>query len=365
MKILYDYQTFYDQEYGGVSRYFIELYKEFIKTDDVKICCPYSNNYYLENELGIKRIKKKKSTIFSRIIWKYYYEKRNAKESIKIAKKSDIVHSTWNRPYINKVNKNFVVTIHDMIHEIYWKDIAIKEIKNKKRAIYDSKAIIAISENTKKDIMKFYPDIDENKIKVIYHGTNHLPKAEKPTQSQLPSKYLLYVGRRDSYKGANFMIDSLADYLKQKKDIYLVFASGSPFSKEEIDYFNKLGIIDLIKWFKPKDSELAYLYQNAICFIYPSEYEGFGVPLLEAFDNNCPVVCTNSSSLPEVGGDAALYFSLGNKEELVSKVDCLVSNPHIREQQIIKGLERTKLFTWEKSVENTRKLYLSVLNNDK
>lgn len=65
MKIIYDYQTFYDQEYGVFSRYFIELYEEFIKTDDVKICCPYSNNYYLENELGIKRIKKKKSTIFS------------------------------------------------------------------------------------------------------------------------------------------------------------------------------------------------------------------------------------------------------------------------------------------------------------
>lgn len=360
---MFDYQIFAQQEYGGVSRYHIELARELNKLNDlpIDISCRYSINEYLYEYDGNKKVNINRNKLIRKIL-KIRNEIFNELKCKRDAKNADIVHITWVNPYLNKeIKGKFVVTIHDMIHELYWSNMswASKEIARKKVAIYESDAIIAISQNTKKDILKLYPDIPEDKISVIYHGTNHLPIATHFNR-KIPINYILYVGRRQDYKGSDFMIKALSDLLIANKEIKLLFVGGGDFDSQEYRTFEKLGILNSVIQMNVCDAELAYIYQHAICFVYPSLYEGFGFPILEAFDNDCPCICTNASCLPEVGGDAALYFEEGNGGELAEKVKLMINNSKLRQEYINRGKERVKMFTWEKCAKETYEVYKKV-----
>lgn len=353
MNILFDYQIFAQQEYGGVSRYYIELKQELEKNKDcfIDIKVLFPQNKYLEKELHRRTFtsKNKYWNLFVELINKVY------DLILCIFHKYDIVHLTWNARYLNDVCKGkLVVTIHDMIHELFMKNATI-EIRNKKRAIEDSTLIVADSYSTKNDILSIYPYVDEEKIKVVYLGTNHLPLPKKPIGISLPKNYLLYVGKRDGYKNALFYMTCIEKILVNNHNLYFIFAGGGSWSKEEQDFVDKFG--DRILQLQVSDAELAYLYQNAIAFVYPSLYEGFGLPILEAFDNQCPVICSNTSSLPEVGGDAALYFAPTAEKELIDQIMKIINNPDLRNEMIKKGVERTKLFTWENTAKEIYEIY--------
>ncbi len=353
MKVLFDYQIFTQQEYGGVSRYYIELKQELGKNKDcfIDIKVLFPKNKYLEKKLHRRTfpLKNKYWNLFVEIINKVY------DLLLCIFHKYDIVHLTWNARYLNNVCKGkLVVTIHDMIHELFMKNATI-EIRNKKRAIEDSTLIITISHSTKKDILNIYPYIDENKIKVVYSGTTHLPKAKKPTSIIIPDNYLLYVGKRENYKNGYFYMNCIDELLMKKDDLYFIFVGGEIWNKEESELVKKHA--DRVIQLQVTDAELAYLYQNAIAFVYPSLYEGFGLPILEAFDNHCPVICSNTSSLPEVGGDAALYFEPTEKKELIDQIMKIINNPDLRNEMIKRGVERTKLFTWENTAKEIYEIY--------
>ena len=367
MKVVYDAQIFLLQKYGGVSRYFLELYNE-IKMDNsnnisAEFQVLFSQNYYLEQGIG------KKMTSSSIIKNKYFNKILKMLNQIYlnlflIGEYESIYHPTWNNlKYIPKKTK-IVITVHDMIQEILWNDNPrySKEILNKKEAIYKSDAIIAISQNTKRDILKIYPDIPESKITVVYHGTNHLPAEEKP-KIHIPEKYILYVGRRVKYKGYQFMLEAISN-LVEESEVNIVVA-GSSLTDEEKRILKKLNIEDKIFKIQATDAELAYLYSHALCFVFPSEYEGFGFPILEAFDNRCPVLCSNTSCFPEIGGDAVEYFELNSKESLNKKLKSIIDDPNKRSHMIEQGLERVKNFTWEKCARETCKVYECVKKNGK
>lgn len=356
MRVLFDYQIFVQQEYGGVSRYYIELKKELEKYRDFKIDIKvlFPRNVYLRQEqnkriyalknqylrLGIEIVNK----IFNMILC--------------LVNRYDIVHITWNSRYLNRLcKKKLIVTIHDMIHELYMKEDKV-EIRNKRRAIEDATLILAVSNSTKRDILKIYPYIDEKKIRIIYHGTNHLPIAEAPVGIEIPEKYLLYVGKKEGYKNGLFFINCIDDLLALKNDLYFIFIGGGDWNEEERAVINKYS--DRVIQMQVSDAELAYMYQNALAFVYPSLYEGFGLPILEAYDNNCPVVCSNTSSLPEVGGDAALYFDPTDKKEMIAQIMKVINDPFLKKEMIKKGLERTKIFAWENTAKEIYAAYKSV-----
>ena len=356
MKILFDHQIFCDQVYGGVSRYHMELKKNMECFQNVNICIPVLfpiNNYlkgyenrriYSISNKWILRIIKAINRVYTIIQLKIH--------------KFDVIHPTWHASYINSYARGrFVTTVHDMVHEIYYPE-GLKDIERKKRSIYESTAIIAISENTKSDILRFYPDIDENKIRVIYHGTNYLPEPRKPITFKVPNKYILFVGKRAGYKNAEVLFKAFKRLKEDHSDIKMIMAGGGSFTIEEKVMIDNC---EDIRQVVVTDAELAYLYQNAICFVYPSKYEGFGFPILEAFDNNCPVILSNTSCLPEVGGDAALYFTPDNEMELLSALEQLVMDDILRKEYIQKGAKQVKKFTWEKTAEETCKLYQDVL----
>lgn len=364
MKIMHDYQVFFSQEYGGVSRYHIELIKELNRINDtpvsVSVLC--THNQYLSDLINKPKMVYSSNEALRKVQMKIERYTGILKSCYEVHQ-NDIVHLTWTSPYLNQLAKGkIIVTIHDMIHEIFWseKPEYQNEIENKKKAIYESSAIIAISKNTKNDILRFYPDIPEKKITVVYHGTNHLPHAEK-LKISLPDRYFLYVGRRDSYKGADFLINSIASILIENSELKLLFVGGGPFSEEENDTLKSLGLADSVIQMNVSDAELAFIYQHAICFIYPSLYEGFGFPILEAFDNDCPVICTKASSLPEVGGDAALYYENGDFGSLIELIKLMLNDDELRYNCIIKGRGRVKAFTWERSAYETYQVYKNVM----
>lgn len=356
MNIFYDYQSIYRQKFGGVTRYHYELYTELAKIQgvNVKCQCYRSPNYYFKDILGCNPVKN-----FYGLPDVYYHLNKISNWWQIMFGSYDIIHPTWYAPYcFAKKNKGkYVVTIYDMIHEKF-PGFPEYEIENKNFWIHRADKIIAISESTKKDILDIYPEIDEKKVYVVYLASSK-PQIFKAVNG-LPNKYLLYVGQRGySYKNFNVILQAMKLILEKNPEQRLVCAGGGEFTDAEKGMIKKWGLEDYVQQMRVTDEELAYLYSHALCLVYPSLYEGFGLPILEAFMCQCPVVLSDSSSLPEVAGDAALYIEPHDINMLAENV-LRLSEQSLREELIQKGNERVKLFSWRKTAEETLKVYESL-----
>lgn len=261
------------------------------------------------------------------------------------------VHNNW-KPILGK--KPIVVTIYDLIPEIIYNDRRIAKMR--RRLLKDATHIIAISEHTKKDIMRIY-GVPDKKITVIHLGFL-MPDVTAPISFPLPKSYVLYVGARGGYKNFRFLVKAIAPILKTS-DISL-FCTGAQFSDEEIVLFDKLGISDKIQQRFVADAEMPSLFASAVAFVYPSIYEGFGIPILDAFASKCPVLVARASCFPEVAGDAALYFDLKDVLDFRRKCTLLMDND-LRQLLITKGKERVRQFSWQKCANQTVEVYRKVL----
>ena len=383
MKILYDHLAFEQQQIGGVSRYFAEIISNLDKDISIDIGLKYSNNIYLNEKNLIDPMPipdyrhefikgyefKGKGRLF-KMVKKLNPSKYpdisqvNLQYSVNLLKKQDfdVFHPTqFNTYFLEFINKKpFVITIHDMIHELFpeYYTPDNKTAIYKKELIKRANHIIAVSSNTKNDIINFY-GVNEDKITVIHHGVN-LPNKANYNNSLPTKKYLLYVGSREGYKNFIFFVRAVSDLLIAK-DLQLI-CTGTPFNRMELVLFKMLHLENRLLFYYADDTILASLYQNALCFISPSLYEGFGMPILEAFSNNCPVALSDSSCYPEIGGEAALYFNPKNENEIKQTVLSIINNELLRKQLISSGRERLNLFSWKKSAEKTIFVYRSVLS---
>lgn len=362
MKVLIDYQILCIQKYGGISKYTYNMIREIINCEKIEFEIPVliSINEYFRDMIGGKTIKKdlKKGNKILRIINKLYTI------FYVIFHKIDIYHPTYYDPYLLKLcdlkKIRIVVTIHDMIHELFANELpdAKKTIRWKKKFIYQSDIIIAVSENTKRDILNFYPDINPNKVKVIYEGGLCNKNITKMTK--LPSKYILYVGGRGYYKNFNIFIMAITKIV-QEENSFLVCIGGGKFKKEEKDLFRKYEVEGKVIWMDCTEDELNDVYKNASVFVYPSLYEGFGIPILEAFENGCPVVCSNTSCFPEVAGDAAVYFDPNNEKDMYEKISMMMNNEKLRMDYADKGRIRNELFSWSKMGQAIKAVYYNAV----
>jgi glycosyltransferase involved in cell wall biosynthesis len=249
-----------------------------------------------------------------------------------------------------------------MIHERYEEIRTIeKKISDHKRLLAKKASkIIAISENTKQDIIRYF-DEEEKKIEVVYLGNSIIPKSLPKNNISAPEKYLLYVGIRSFYKNFNPFLSSIVSSLKKDEELYLICAGGGEFTNNEISLFQKFGIRQKVIHHPVSDDLLGHLYRNARVFVFPSLYEGFGIPVLEAFACGCPAVLSDSSSLPEIAKDAALYFDPHDENSIRGTVEKVLYDETVRKELIAKGYERAKVFSWEKTARETKKIYESLL----
>jgi glycosyltransferase involved in cell wall biosynthesis len=364
IKILFDHEIFSEQRFGGISRYFANLKSEISKDKNFKIdiAVLYSKNYYIRNfnqllNNSVGRWFLRKDTK------RYRWNKKYSKYLLKKAD-YDIFHATYYDTYSLKyINKPLVITIHDMIHEnnpeMFVNSTEI--ISQKKHMMDASHAIIAISNFTKNEILKFYPQF-EPKISVVYHGLPEEMSTGEKVDIINESKYILYVGQRGHYKNFSILAAALTPLLKNEKDLKLLCAGGGKFSTDEQDMLNQYGINKHCLQIDANDETLKDLYQQALVFAYPSSQEGFGLPMLEAFKNNCPIVCSNVSCLPEIGGEAVQYFNPEEESSILSAVEQVILNATYAQELIIKGQERLSHFTMEECILNTKNVYKKVLN---
>lgn len=354
--VLYDYQIFGIQRFGGISRYFCEIIRRLNSRWDIGIW--FSINYYLTTwHLGKHLIP------IPRFILKHYKkycEQKNRELTIRLLqeKKNYIFHPTYYNSYFLKYigNYPYVITVHDMIHEIFPEfcsdsDIMIQE---KKETITRATRIIAISENTKRDIIRLL-HIDADKIDVIYHGTSMRPFSGKQ-RLKLPERFLLYVGDRTPYKNFDRFIKAFSILQKNDPDLYVV-CTGHSIKRPEKEALSRLGVLDRIAHIKASDQALSELYSRALLFVYPSLYEGFGIPILEAYACHCPLALSNTSCFPEIAGEAGCYFNPYSEESIAQAVKSVLYDPQKREALIKAGSERLQMYSWEKTAQKTEAVY--------
>lgn len=286
----------------------------------------------------------------------------NKHKSLSVYKKNDfdIFHPTYYDSYYLKVksNKPTVITFHDLIHEKYLRHYK-QVVKDKMTALKYVNKIIAISQNTKNDLMEYY-GLPSDRIVVIPMAStfaNQLGQTRKECECSVQS-YFLYVGaRKEGYKNFRFFVRAIAPLLINQSTYFLYCAGGGQFTMEEYLFFKELKIENNIKGFSGSDESLVKLYSTAIAFFCPSLYEGFGIPVLEAMNCGCPVACSQTSSLPEVAGDAALYFNPLDGDSILSSAILLITNANVRSNLIQKGFLRAKEFSWEKTANLTLQVY--------
>lgn len=348
MKIVYDNIIYALQKAGGISVYWSELSKRIAKYD-VGFYGYDSDNIFYKNE----NISQRQESFLSIKLARYLsFQKR--------LPKGTIFHSSYYR-IANQKDVANIVTVYDFTYEKYRSGLArYVHSWQKKRAINKSDGIVCISHSTKQDLLQFYPNIKEDKIKVIYLGADESfellesPKDElkKVFKELIDKKYVLYVGDRSDYKNFDIAVKTT----QQIHNCILVIVGGVALRADEKEllqeeYFHYQGI---------STKDLNILYNNAFCLLYPSSYEGFGIPVLESMSAGCPVVSTNISSIPEVAGDAGLLVDKVEVEEFVKAIWKL-ENKGFRDEIISKGFEQAKKFSWDKCFEETLEFYKEVV----
>ena len=364
MKIFFDYQMFSYQNYGGISRYFYELICNINKFElaDFYLSTKYTNNYYLKNSDFLKS--------------ESFLEGRNFRGKVRLLSlvnhihcirdfksvQYDVLHPTYYNPYFLKYvkGKSFVLTIHDMIHEIYPEYFGRHNRTREYKKVLAEKAakIIAISENTKNDIIRIL-GVDENKIVIIPHGCSLMEAFDERMIVDIPERYLLFVGDRGNYKNFRGFLSSIYKTLLDDDSLFLICAGGRPFDAEEIELIERLKVKEKVLKYSADNSILAYLYSKALAFVFPSLYEGFGIPILESMQCGCPAILSNTSSLTEVGGDAAVYFDPLDGLSMKNSIEKVIYNKNLRSELIAKGYNNINRFSWEKTARDTVKVYES------
>lgn len=384
MKVLYDSQAFDMQTHGGVSRCFAELYAHRPAFVDASISIKETNNVYLK-DLGFpeagevyKHFLCAKDTKLKHFLFKLTYNLKygdfsrwdkqpliNRNEAKPVIKNGDydIFHPTFYDDYFLRLigKKPFVITVHDMISEIFSMDHS--QAKQKLAVIPKAAHIIAVSEQTKKDLVRIM-NVPEEKVSVVYHGADEETYIPSSTAS-FAEEYILYVGSRYVYKNFTAFCKSCVGILKRHPQLKIV-CTGVPFSPEEIQLFESLGIKGrMVHRFVQTRQELFDLYHYAITFVYPSKYEGFGIPILEAYKADCPVMLNRASCFPEIAGDAAVFFDINSEksdfEEQFETLYRLTGDE--RGELIQRQRERMKLYSWSKSATQLADVYKEVLRN--
>ncbi|MDR2885941.1 MAG: glycosyltransferase family 4 protein [Rikenellaceae bacterium] len=360
MKVLFDNQVFSWQRYGGVSRYFAYLYDHLPEAGvRTEVAARFTENSYLDlphlppyDKSGWLQRKKHRMN-------RRYQPKRILQGGY------DVFHPTYYDPYYfdMPIQCPVVLTVHDMIcmrmpHVLG--DLAESELANQRASIPHADKIIAISEHTKKDLLEFFPALDPARVEVIHHGLLSPRRLKLPRQAPVEGDYILFVGSRDSYKNFTGFLPEAAAAARRHR-VRIVCVGGGPFTGDEQALIAAADATDITIQMEVDEGTLRWLYENAACFVYPSIYEGFGLPILEAFDADCPQVLAHATCFPEIAADAALYFEPGREGSLAAALEMLLGDRALRSTLIARGRERLDEFPASKMIEKTADLYRSLV----
>lgn len=347
MILHYDNIIYSLQKAGGISTYWTELISRLLRdgTDISFTELPNQNISRAQLFIPQNRISglSKSSLLINRF--------RDLKLS---DRRSDFIfHSSYNRITQNR-HAHQVITIHDFVHEKYYRGMRrYLHLYQKNKAIALAEKILVVSENTKRDLMAYHPKLKEDQISVIHNGvsTDFFRLADKNPYSNRP--YILFIGSRAYYKNFDFAVNVLAEL--PDFEFYIV---GSPLSVAEQQLVNAK-INNRWKVFTHVDNaRLNRIYNDAYALIYPSSYEGFGIPLVEAMNTATPFVALNTSSIPEVAGSAGILL---NQLQVDDFKEALLSIEAKAPELADAGLRQSAHFSWEKCYQQTVQVYKDMI----
>lgn len=369
MKIALDHQIFSQQAYGGISRYFVRLAEGLMALGhDVNVIAPIHQNRYLE------RLPKASVHTYAHVQYppkmghlvslaNRYLSKRTF---FKIA--PDIIHETYFSSIpVGASAAGRVITVHDMIHEKFASKFTRlnRTSKNKRLAIERADHIICVSHSTKIDVCDLL-NVPEDKISIVHHGFERFDfdSDVSETYHGRGRPFLLYVGHRGGYKNFDSMLRAVASNISLMKNFDIVAFGGGKFRPCERALIDQLGFtVGSVRQLGGGDDVLGRLYSCARAFVYPSIYEGFGLPPLEAMAHDCPVITSCSSSMPEVVGDAGVYFDPIDIDSQADAISRVVFDDELRAWLVAAGRLRLKLFSWQRSARGTLDVYQTVLRD--
>lgn len=374
MRIILDLRIF-GVEYGGLGRYNQKLLEYLMQIDKsnqyILLFKTRPDNLILPDNFKIK---------ICNFHW-YSFQEQLRLPFILKKLKPDLVHFPhFNVPLFYR--GRFVLTIHDLIMTKYPSQKA--STLNKlffvikrwgyqitiKSAVRRAAKIIAVSKFTAQDIKNYFspkasqPPLGSesrgrglaDKISVIYEGVSEARDPEEV--SGLPDKFLFYVGNAYPHKNLAFLLTVFEEFKKSHPDFYLILAGQTSYFYERL---KKQAGSHVIFTGLLSDAQLAWYYQKATAYIFPSLYEGFGLPPLEAMSYHLPVLSSHSSCLPEVLGNAALYFDPQNLQDCLDKLEQIINNKDLRQKLIIAGGTQIKKYDWQKMASATFEIYKNLL----
>lgn len=360
MRIAFDHQ-FCTLNYGGVARYYARLASELADRPGVtpRVVAPlYINPYLADVPAAVVPGRRLAATRANGRIVRF--ANAVAGHPLQALFRPDIVHETYYSSHRTAPSRaRIVLTIYDMIHEKFpelFPEAGIV-IARKAAAVARADHILCISEHTRADLIGVHPAA-ASKSSVTLLGFDPDPAAA-PHVAERP--YLLFVGQRGTYKNFSGLLDVYAASPELRGGFDLIAAGGGPFDATEREAIGIHGVETTVRQVRADDVQLRSLYAGAAAFVYPSLYEGFGIPPLEAMAAGTPVVAMNVSSVPEVCGDAAAYANPGDPDSLRHAIEEVVLSPERRKALVAAGTTRLTHFSWSKCADDTLAAYRNLL----
>lgn len=362
MRVVYDHPAF-AQRYGGVSRYFVELATRIAGHADCSVevlAFAHANEYvrrlapgvargvYVPDALRMGRLRRRVNDSLTRL-----WLRRRAPE---------IVHESYYSPRrLAPPGPRVVVTVFDMIHERFPEHVASPEevARLKAGAIQRADRVICISESTRRDLLEHVP-VDPGKVSVIHLAASTARRAGEVRTRRVPGPYLLYVGSRAGYKNFERLLRAIGGS-ERLRELKLVCVGGRPLAPEERAMIDRAGLGSRVALLQGDDRLLADLYAHAEALVYPSLYEGFGLPLVEAMSLGCPVVCSRTGSMPEIVEEAGELFDPLDVDDMRSAIEAVVDSPERAARLRRLGSSRAQAFSWDRCAEQTYRVYRDLL----
>ena len=366
--IIYDHQTFIAQEFGGISRYFCELAARVHRTEgfSARVVAPLHYNAYLpdcpvpQSALHMPVRFRGESRVY-RVINEALSPALTAMTS------PSLIHQTYYSPKASRKSRTpIVLTVFDMIHELFPDNFPPTDpiVQCKAACVAAADHVLCISQSTANDLMRLF-GVPSEKISVTYLAYSDI-FAQTAEATEVPPHvrpYVLYVGHRSGYKNFETALRAYASSATLRQEFDLVtFGGPANFSSTEQSSIANLSLRPgSVVRLGGSDEDLARAYRHARAFIYPSRYEGFGIPPLEAMASGCVIVCSNSSSIPEVVGDAGLLFNPDDVDAARQSLEDACFDETLRAQLLTRGSARVRKFSWDRCAHETVTAYSQMI----
>lgn len=364
MLVSFDHQIFGWQEYGGISRYFFELANGLAETPEVTpvVTAPFFVNRYLQEGDRRFRVWGMRAPVFPLCGRVYRAVNSLPVRVMNRYLQPDIVHETFfARRGVAPTRAKVILTVYDMIHERFPSPSAGLVRRERAAAVARADHVICISHQTRSDLIELL-DVAPRKVSVVHLGFSLTARAIETSSVAADRPFLLYVGKRGGYKNFEGLLRAVAGSRTLRKNVRIVSFGGGPMTAQERALSADLGFDqDDVCQVSGSDGVLAGLYRQALAFVYPSKYEGFGIPPLEAMNFDCPVVCSRAASIPEVVGDAGEYFDPSDIDDMRAALERVVADEVVRLRLVSAGKNRLKLFSWGRCVSESLAVYRQVL----